>query len=1264
MRERVCKNCGGRQYKVVGQNMLKCSFCGTIYVDEQASKEEEVLLVGAYEKLREIRFDDAVAEFDKIVSLFPRSFEAHYGRSLAKNKIVFYNNKKGTSKTPRFFDDIPNLADDEDFKRALELAPSEVAKTYNDNAKKISRAQKNQKESDVDVFVCAEGFDKSAPDSQVLKIVEFLQEKDYKTYFVQNLDKKEKEEETFAALRASKVFLYFVSDSKSFYNGEIKNFYDRYFYFVEQRQKAKSSFVVLANFEKYDKKTLPKELAVCKSVIDLSSISFLQDVEKIVLTQSKKTLSEKAKIETRKLDQRKPQKKEVVEINNIEPQELGHYEVENVDLTEENKINWIFLMLKHGDFASAQEMIETEIQIAPNNAELLFAQMLCKKQIKTQEDFFASISNFDDRESLDKILTFANRDFAESFVDKWENLLMSLDNESYYNEYLLYLAKFNTPNREAFVEKAKGKAIETLNEELIEKVLKCFSSADVDLYVNFYFSLAQASGDQGYYEKILNLDQGHEQSQIAMFMQNFKTAQDKLTYQNQEEIEKVFGFLSEQTRDQLVTTIINMILSVAFLDIEQAEKQFDFYLSYDASQESLLCDLKMISSKLQETGFFKQAEKYAAIAISKEPDNADLFWEFLKIKMHCKTNNDVVVSSIKITQMPEWQTLLSISNQQQTEKFAEIVSKSNLYAGERKPLEIETLDKKTVVAKLKEFLLRNQQLILDAEKQGYIKAVAYYKSQLKPFEKYIEDFENIESFDKFDELFKKLLLRLDAMDLTLDSTISSILLDEKESGMKNVYRPTKETVEKTKKVVKSIKTDLFLKRYLFVFFAMAPLLFGTVLFAVLISNPKEVYMNFNQTFLVCIFAISLFIGAINFMICFVKKRDLSIKQKLTYTLLSAWAFLNFVLFLLGVYINPKDIEINTAKEFKTLIRNANESSLMLTSDIDLHGVVLKQDNFAGVLDGNGHRIYNVKLSGRKSIALFKTNLGEIKNLEISLSESTFENVENFAVVAITNAGSIINCKIDGNLYIEACDDFVFGGIAAQLYGGTIENCQTALEIEVDGKTANVNFGGLVGVVRNKNADIKIVKNKTNLKLSGNIESKSFAFGGLVAQVDEISASFDLSRNFANVNFACTGSANIMKAGGVVGAGLMQSENNMSDGLMDLSQVIASGYVGGIYGEYISSDLDKKIQYSYSAVEIVSNETAKAGALVGGLGGKLENCMSSQELELVGRVFGTYYQGFGQTCFNANDLGEKYYDDRLGFDESVWNISQEFYPTLK
>ena len=90
MRERVCKNCGGRSYKVVGQNMVRCQFCGTLYVDEQASKEEEVLLVGANERLRELKFAETVEEFDKILSLYPKSFEAFWGKTLAKNKIVYY----------------------------------------------------------------------------------------------------------------------------------------------------------------------------------------------------------------------------------------------------------------------------------------------------------------------------------------------------------------------------------------------------------------------------------------------------------------------------------------------------------------------------------------------------------------------------------------------------------------------------------------------------------------------------------------------------------------------------------------------------------------------------------------------------------------------------------------------------------------------------------------------------------------------------------------------------------------------------------------------------------------------------------------------------------------------------------------------------------------------------------------------------------------------------------------------------------------------
>ena len=91
MRERVCNNCGGKKYQEIGQNMVKCLFCGTIYVDEYANKEEEILIVHAYEKIRDFKFDEAVTEFDKILSLYPKSHEAYYGRLQAKKKVVYFS---------------------------------------------------------------------------------------------------------------------------------------------------------------------------------------------------------------------------------------------------------------------------------------------------------------------------------------------------------------------------------------------------------------------------------------------------------------------------------------------------------------------------------------------------------------------------------------------------------------------------------------------------------------------------------------------------------------------------------------------------------------------------------------------------------------------------------------------------------------------------------------------------------------------------------------------------------------------------------------------------------------------------------------------------------------------------------------------------------------------------------------------------------------------------------------------------------------------
>ena len=222
MREGVCKNCGGKNYKVVGQNMVKCMFCGTLYVDELASKEEEVLVVGAFEKLRGLKFDEAIEEFDKILELYPNSFNSFYGKALAKHKIVFYG------KRPRFFDTPSSILEDEDFLSAIKNAPPEEQKELELNAKKIESVVTSYTENDgYDVVVCS--FSNENETNLPLE--------NYKTYVV---DSKDKEEETFFALKTCKALVVCANDSKGYVS--LKHVFDRYKYFVYRKEKSKNSF--------------------------------------------------------------------------------------------------------------------------------------------------------------------------------------------------------------------------------------------------------------------------------------------------------------------------------------------------------------------------------------------------------------------------------------------------------------------------------------------------------------------------------------------------------------------------------------------------------------------------------------------------------------------------------------------------------------------------------------------------------------------------------------------------------------------------------------------------------------------------------------------------------------------------------------------------------------------------------------------------------------------------------------------------------------
>ena len=77
----------------------------------------------------------------------------------------------------------------------------------------------------------------------------------------------------------------------------------------------------------------------------------------------------------------------------------------------------------------------------------------------------------------------------------------------------------------------------------------------------------------------MEIDQGHEQSNLTVLLQHFVTVEDKLTYKNKEDTENVLRFLSDEAKSQFVATVVDMILPIAFFDLEKAQSQLDFYLS-------------------------------------------------------------------------------------------------------------------------------------------------------------------------------------------------------------------------------------------------------------------------------------------------------------------------------------------------------------------------------------------------------------------------------------------------------------------------------------------------------------------------------------------------------------------------------------------------------------------------------------------------------------------------------------------------------------
>ena len=1202
MRERVCSNCGGKRYVEVAQNTYKCLFCGTIYVDEKGATEEDVLLVGANEKLRALQFGEAEKEFDKIISLYPKSYEAFFGRVLSKNKANIVDGR-----TLAFFgDEIHSYFGDEDFEKATSLAPREIKENYEALAKFADVVRKNLKNTTFDVIL--NGNFRSP---HFKKMKEALNEHSLFTREDAKKNNANLEAQVFEATKSAKCEVLLLERESDLDDAKIKNLFQRFVYRITNKQRFPSSFIVAYDDKVVDIESIKGAFPFLQVLLSVNEISFLYDLKNYVKKAVEKEFNQTVTLEKREVERVSPT---LTNPTVIEPKELGTYKIENATLSDQNKTKWIFYSLKNGDFQTAEKLIAEQ---TTKTGEIAFASLLLAENLRTPEEFFSSLDNFKNKELLEDILKYSSKEFAEKFINRWEELVVNENDADTYIKYLPFLMPYENSYRETFLKSAENLALDTQNKALVECVEKAISNGDE--LVNFYFQLAQKTGDEGYYQKVLLLNSGHAPSLFALFMKNFSSPQEKLSFRDDEKVKNVLKFCTSSQKDAFLTSLISQILDVAFFDLKSAEKQFDYYLSYfDHPQEAL----KKIGSTLKSCGFFTLAEKYITLAIGNAKTDASLYFELLEIKAHARSEAELLTTSVKLAEMDDFKNVLSYASERDAEHYAQIVANANINSAQ-KVFRAEVLDKISLKEKLKEFILRNDKILNEVDDEA---TARYYRAEIFAFENYFEKIDDATNFEVYMEIVDRVNARLEALNLTLDSSISLADIAVKSERYGRVLREEKSRAERyltdEERASRKKKRDIIL----FLTLLILPTVLCSLLFVFVLIFPKSMYMSISQeaVIAVALFSLALGIGAFVFNLF---KKNTKEFYRVSRLCIFAVSIVNLFLMLIGLYVAPPSLEVINAKEFTKLVHNAKYANILVMDDLDFEGETFKPQNFYGTVKGGDHKIYNFSAS-----ALFSSLSGEVVNLNIEFVET-----EEFYGLTKTLSGKLENCNVRATF--SATSDGAYGGLAGTVDGGEITSCTTNLSLNISGEIV---FGGLVGNFE----DGKITKSRANI--NGDISGNGI-YGGLVGYA----GSGEISESYAEVDLSLVADNAIF--GGLVGRNRGNISNSYSQGMVQVEG--ENNLLGGIAGEFFRRN--KVIEKSYSNLSFSLNDF---GGIVGAFKeGKIENSFAFTG-EKIYLTKGT--ERLAPEPENTTILSVEEFENSFNLSEDIWEIENGKAPKLK
>lgn len=405
-----CRNCGAEiDIETAVNGVVQCEYCRSKFTlpKEDITPAALKFLHDGESSLYICRFDDAYSFYKKAAELSPKEPEAYWGMAISQFKVQYVKDEVNDRLQPichRISTD--NIADNENYKKAISLATSEQRAEYQRQAEEINYIREEfyklkQTGKDYDCFICVKVTDdttkqRTADYKHADDIYFDLKGKGYNPFFSERelgeVTGADYEARILYALYTSECMIVVCGKEEYLHTKWVKNEYTRFLRLVGDEQKESDSITIA--FYGRPVEYLPGKNGKIQG-IDLRSLNASEKITKFVEdhtpeARERRKQAEQAKKESeatilKEIEKQREAQRELEErLKNIR-EAPAHVETKTSATTRSLLVR-ANQFLTGGEFDSATDYFNKVLDIDPESAEAWMGLMLSTSKTKNYKD--------------------------------------------------------------------------------------------------------------------------------------------------------------------------------------------------------------------------------------------------------------------------------------------------------------------------------------------------------------------------------------------------------------------------------------------------------------------------------------------------------------------------------------------------------------------------------------------------------------------------------------------------------------------------------------------------------------------------------------------------------------------------------------------------------------------------------------------------------------------------------------------------------------